>query len=101
MERPRLEQEGDEAASAADVLLVGFTEGGEEGGFFDGDAVGVGGAHAGEEREEAGPISERETESDKSDERAGIRRMADVAIGAGLDDRLAVMNGHLVGKKAS
>ena len=60
----RLEQEGDEAAGAADVLHVGVAEGGEEGGFFDGDAVGIGGAHTGKKGEQPGPISERETESD-------------------------------------
>jgi hypothetical protein len=60
----RLEEEGDEAARAADVLLVRFAEGVEEGSFFDGDAVGVGRAHTGEKGDQAGPISEGETESD-------------------------------------
>ncbi len=59
-----LQEKGDEAAGAADVLFVRFAEGVEEGGFFDGDAVGVGGDHTGEECEQAGPIAEGEAESD-------------------------------------
>jgi len=96
-----LEEEGDEAVGAADVLLVGFAEGGEEGGFFDRDPVAVGGAHTSEKGEQAGSIAEGRTESGKSDERAGIRRMTDVAIWAGLDDGLAGMKGYLIREKAS
>jgi hypothetical protein len=94
-----LEQEGDEALGAAHVLPIRLAEGGDKRGFLNGDAVGVGNAHAGEDGEKAGPISEGETESDQGNESPGVRRMADVAIRAYFDDGLAGMYGYFIGEK--
>jgi hypothetical protein len=96
-----LEQEGDEAASAAHVLFVRLAEAGDERGFLNVYAIGIGNACAKENRDQRCPIAERQTYADESDESAGVRRMADVAIRSGVDDCLAGLDGNFVGERAS
>ena len=85
----------------AHVLAVGVAEGGDEGGFFDADAVAVSDEHADHHDGNAGPVAKSEGEAEESDQAAGIRRMANEAIGAGLDYGLSGLYGDLIGEEAA
>jgi hypothetical protein len=80
-----LEQKWNEASSAAHVLRVRLAQGRDERGFLNGYAVCIGSSHAGKKRDKPCPVPERQTQSDESDESAGVGGMADVAIRSDLN----------------
>jgi len=97
----RLIDKRDEPFRPKHVFAVGIAEGLGKRLFFHANAPEEGGGNGQDEAEKGQPAAEREAKSNKGEKGAGIRRVANEAIWAGIDELMLLRDGDVDGEEAT